>query len=109
ELNSALVAAVASCDVGRVKALLDEGAPANASEHRPYKTSKDWWSDTPVLYTACEKKFDEIVALLLSRGADPNSYLYRYENMMQETIPTLIAAYPSAALVERLLEAGASP
>jgi hypothetical protein len=87
--------------------LLDDGASPNAQCTK--KLGENWWSETAVLYIACEKKHEDIVELLLGRGADPNSYLYRYENMQQETIPALIAAFPSLVLVERLLEAGANP
>lgn len=35
--------------------------------------------------------------------------LKAYENMLHEEVPSLFVAFPNAAIVELLLEAGASP
>ena len=89
--------------------MLDQGASPNAIDNLTYPDVPAWHRDTPVLYTACEMQNADIVALLLDRGADPNSMLSAYENMLHEEIPSLFAAIPSVAIVELLLEAGADP
>ena len=89
--------------------MLNDGASPNASDHQTGKILRSCSSDTPVLFAACERKFGDIVALLLNRGADPNSQLFRYSKQMKETIPSLLAAFPSSLLVEQLLKAGANP
>lgn len=108
-LNALLVAAVAEGDLARVSRLLDQGASPNAADSVTYKDVAAWYRDTPVLYTACQMQRADIAALLLGRGADPNAMLSAYENMLHEEIPSLFMAFPSVAIVELLLKAGADP
>lgn len=108
-LNAQLVAAVGEGDLARVSRLLDQGASANAVDNVTYPNVTAWFRDTPVLYAACKMQRADIVALLLGRGADPNAALTGYENMLHEEIPCLFMAFPSVAIVEMLLEAGANP
>jgi ankyrin repeat protein len=108
-LDALLIAAITEGDAARVRRLLDQGASPNAVDSLTYQDVPAWYRDTPALYTACKMQRADIVALLLGRGADPNAMLSAYENMLHEEIPSLFMAFPSVAIVEQLLEAGADP
>lgn len=108
-LDAELLAAVAEGDLARVTRSLVRGASPNAAESITYPEMPGCFRDTPVLYTACQQQRTDIVALLLQRGADPKAMLTAYENMLHEEIPCLFMAFPSVAIVELLLAAGADP
>lgn len=110
-LDALLIEAITEGDAARVGRLLDQGASPNAidNDKLTYANVPAWHRDTPVLYTACKMQRADIVALLLGRGADPNAMLSAYENMLHEEVPSLFMAFPSVAIVELLLEAGADP
>lgn len=108
-LDALLITAVNDGDAARVHRLLDQGASPNTVDSLTYPDMPGLYRDTPVLYTACKMQREDIVALLLGRGADPNAMLKAYENMLHEEIPSLFMAFPSAAIVELLLKAGADP
>ena len=45
----------------QVDALLEEGASPNAQLTE--KLGEEWWSETPALYIACDKKIENVVEL----------------------------------------------
>ncbi len=108
-LDALLIAAISEGDADRVSRLLGQGASPNAIDNLTYPNVTGWHRDTPVLYTACKMQRTDIVALLLGHGANPNAMLSAYENMLHEEIPSLFMAFPSVAIVELLLKAGANP
>lgn len=107
-----LLAAVKVNDINATRAALAAGASANAMveiddlSYAPGGGSER--STTPALYTACENGNEEIVALLLAHGANPNAYKWREGVVDHETITCINASLSNRAILTRLLQAGAN-
>lgn len=105
-----LVAAVECNDVDLTRTALAGGASANAAvEIDASEQTFSERSTTPALFIACKAGNDELVALLLEHGADPNAPMYRQGILDHEKVTCLNVALSNKNIVLRLLKAGADP
>jgi ankyrin repeat protein len=97
--RAALHRAVAFADVAKVQALLDSGADVNV-DVRSEESVNSNWGDTP-LHMAVQDGREQIVRVLIARGADVNRANDRGNTPLHRAVE-----YPN--LVTALLDAGAN-
>ncbi|MDT4969591.1 MAG: hypothetical protein QOJ64_4328 [Acidobacteriota bacterium] len=74
-----------------------------------HESDENSYSDTAVLYVACQKKNKDLVDFLLAAGADPNADYSLRAVWGNESTPCLLAAVPAIEIVKALLQKGADP